>query len=173
MTREEITRLIEECKAFYSVYRTMYEDENIRLQWFRTLKNYDKNDIYASLKRHKEGAYSRSPIVLNDLVRDLRTISEKEKSKFENYKTYCKICGRALPFLEASKHEDRCRSTEYMIAQYKKWFKKDLTTRELWALSEEEFSRRYDELLRYIATYSNSEQEKEFIKNYLGDENDK
>jgi hypothetical protein len=163
MTREEIRALIEECKALYSTYRSMYEDEEVSKEWYRILKYYDIKDIYASLKKHKEGNYQRSPITLGDLTRDLQTITEKENRSLENIKIWCKNCGKTVLYKDAQKHEDRCRSTDYIIIQCKKWLNKAISTDYLWSLSDEEFERRYNSLLRYILEHTTNKQEKEII----------
>ena len=150
MTNEEVIALLEECKALYSAYASMYNEPKIVEQWFKLLANYDVNDIYASLERHKEGNYSRSPISLVDLIRYVPTIKEKNDKKLENYRVCCRNCGRYINYFEAEKHEDRCRSIDYIVTQYKKWFHKEITKQFLWSLSDKEFDERYDKLLHYI-----------------------
>lgn len=168
MTREEIKELLKECVGLYSAHRLMYEDEKVTKEWFKTLKYYDKADIYASLQRHKDGNYSRQPIVLNDLIRDLKTKLEKENADVFKAKTSCKICGRIMSYVECEEHEDKCRSVKYVMEQYKKWFKKDITASYLWSLPDYEFETKYNQLLKYIQNNTTDTREKSFITNYFG-----
>lgn len=168
MTNEEIKNLLEECCGLYSSHRSMYQDPKVSKEWFTTLKNYDKKDIYGAIERHKEGAYSRMPIVLSDLIRNLRTIKDKEESNYENFSVYCKNCGRIVPYVESNEHEERCRSIEYIITQYKKWFGKEITASYLWSLPDYEFQEKYDKLLKYIYENTSNVSEKTFIGNIFG-----
>ena len=163
MTNEEIKNLLTECSSLYATHSSMYKDPKISKEWFKTLSNYDKKDIYASLERHKEGAYSRIPIVLIDLVRNVPTIKDKENKNYANFKVYCKNCGRLVPYAESEQHEDRCRSVEYIINQYKKWFHKEITASYLWSLPDYEFEEKYNQLLKYIYEHTTSEEEKKII----------
>lgn len=167
MTNEEIKNLLEECCGLYSSHRTMYQDPKVSKEWFTTLKNYDKKDIYSALERHKEGSYSRMPIVLSDLIRNLPTIKIKEQNDYEKFSVYCKNCGRIIPYTESDKHEERCRSVEYIIAQYKKWFNKEITSSYLWSLPDYEFEEKYNQLLKYIYNNTTNESEKTYIGNFF------
>ena len=163
MTTDEVKSLLKECMALYTVYRSIYEDAKVIDEWYKTLANYDKRDIYASLDRHKAGAYSSRPIVLADLIRDIPTIEDKQNNNCENYRVYCKTCGRLIPYRESKMHEDRCRSTEYVINNYKKWFHKELTPKFLWSLEREEFDEKYVQLLHYIHDHTTDERERRVI----------
>lgn len=169
MNKEEVKELLEECCSLYSSHVSMYRDASVSKKWFTTLEKYSKEDIYDSLQRHKDGAYSRVPIVLGDLIRNVRTIEDKKKDSFDNIKTSCKICGRIIKYTEAKEHEDKCRNVEYIIKQYKKWFNKELTISYLWSLPDYEFDKKYDKLLKYILENTNDEKEKSFISNYFED----
>ena len=163
MTRDEITQLLEECKGLYSTYRSMYEDEKVAKEWFKTLKDYDKKDIYDNIQIHKSGNYNRQPIVLNDLVRDLETISEKESQKLENYQVFCPICDKTFPYSKFKKHEDRCRSTDFILNNYRRWLKKGVTASYWWALTDDEFDKKYEQLLNYIYNHTDNAKEKGMI----------
>lgn len=169
MREKEVISLINECKALYSTYKLMYEDEKIIEEWIEKLSKYERADIYASLERHKDGNYSTKPIVLADLIRNVPTIVEKESKKLGNIKVYCKICCRLLPYEESIEHEDRCRSINYMETQYKRFSHKRIDKEKLYNMSQEEFDLRYKAILEHVYNNTTNESEKKVISKILYD----
>ena len=159
MQKSETNILLQRIKTYYpKFYYASYVVEN----WYMELKDYNPNIMIQALKQYAEDN-AEPPSVVN-----LTSIADRIKNTNEiDYQTLCKICGKLLSKEQQVVHEDRCRSIRYMEKQYKKLFNKELSRRQLWEISKEEFDKKYDEFLKYILPKITNLDEKHAIEMYF------
>ena len=83
-----------------------------------------------------------------------------EKIDYKEQNVRCQRCNKIVKESEYDAHFDRCSSIDYVIRESKKWFRKELTRKFLWEMSDEEFNERYNKLLHYIYEHTQNESEK-------------
>lgn len=147
-----------ECKEILDFIRYNYNtnvDNNLFNVWFDELQQYDKNDVMSRLKEMVGyEIYQLKPPTLMALVKDVP--KTQQKLDWGKGVVFCNICGKAfqVPNVkvqgaldELHKHEDKCRSMNYIIKQAKKYKDKDISRKELWDLTDDEFNALYDRTL--------------------------
>lgn len=165
MNKAEVNTLLEYLSLNYPDFKITDELFNM---WLDELQQYDCKDVMDRIKDMlSTGHYNSRPPVLMSITNGLT-----KKSKKINWKdrvVMCHICGKAFNVNEKwesndlKEHEDKCAEIRYVIKQTKKWFNKDLTRAELWAMSKKEFEERYDKLLHYIYDHTDNQTEKDII----------
>ena len=170
MNREEVLDLFEFLNINYSTFESTPKKIDI---WLSELQMYDAEDIKRNLKElMAEDLYSKTPPLLSRIIRGL--IPKNEKLDFTKTIYFCSRCNKGFNSKEkCDEHFDRCSSVDYVIRETRKWFKKELTRKELFAMSDEEFNERYYKLLHWIYNYTQNKSEKtriEFIFNPPGKE---
>ena len=111
-----------------------------RSEWYRILKNYDYQDVAKALEEwliDSDNKYFLPDVYV--LVNGIYTTEEKNRPM--DFKLMCRHCKKWFPNNILKKHEDKCGSVEYVIANYKKIFNKELSRETLWNLDEEEFEK--------------------------------
>ena len=153
MDKNEVTELM---NYILSIYPTTFkfDDETVRY-WFNELQQYDLEDVKTSLKPLMKKEF---PPKLVDITSGLRR--KYEKTDWSKVQTLCQICHKPLSLEEYEEHYDRCLNIEFIIKKAKKWANKNLTRKELWALSDEAFEKKNNEILHYIYDHTQDESEK-------------
>ena len=165
MNRDEVTELLNYINLNYPQYEV---DGTIIDAWLNELQVYDLEDVKKNLKQlMSEDLYSKTPPLLSRIIRGLTPKSEK--LDFTKSVIYCPRCHKGFnSHEEEDEHFGKCSSVDYVIKETRKWFKKELTRKELFAMSDEEFQERYKKLLWWIHDHTKDEREKariEFIFN--------
>lgn len=165
MNKEEVLDLFEFLNMNYPNFESSSEKINV---WLNELQMYDAEDIKRNLKElMAEDLYSKTPPLLSRIIRGLTP--KNEKVDFTKTIYFCSRCNKAFNSKEkCDEHFDRCSSVDYVIRETKKWFKKELTRKELFNMSDEEFQEKYKKMLLWIHDHTTDEREKtriEFIFN--------
>lgn len=165
MNRDEVTELLNYINLNYPYFKV---DSEVVSAWLNELQMYDVEDVKRNLKElMAEDLYSKTPPLLSRIIRGLTP--KKEKIDFTKTIYFCPRCNKGFNSKEeCDDHFDRCSSVDYVIRETRKWFKKELTRKELFAMSDEEFQERYYKLLHWIHDHTQNESEKtriEFIFN--------
>lgn len=156
MTREEVLDLFEFLNLNYPTFESSPERINA---WLNELQMYDTEDVKKNLKDlMAEDLYSKTPPLLSRIIRGLTP--KNEKLNFTEIVYFCQRCHKGFNSKEECDiHFDRCLSIDYVIRESRKWFKKELTRKELFEMSDEEFKKRYNKLLYWL--YENTQDESE------------
>ena len=157
MNREEVVDLFEFLEINYPSFS--YSSKTIDT-WLSELQMFDVDDVKRNLKElMAEDLYSKTPPLLSRIIRGLTP--KKEKIDFTKTIYFCPRCNKGFNSKEeCDDHFDRCSSVDYVIRETRKWFKKELTRKELFAMSNEEFNERYYKLLHWIHDHTQNESEK-------------
>lgn len=165
MNREEVLDLFEFLNMNYPTFESSPEKINV---WLKELQMYDIADVKRNLKElMAEDLYSKTPPLLSRIIRGLTP--KGEKLDFNKTVIYCPRCHKGFnSHEEEDEHFSRCSSVDYVIRETRKWFKKELTRKELFDMPDEEFQDRYKKLLWWIHDHTEDERERariEFIFN--------
>lgn len=157
MNREEVVDLFEFLEINYPNFS--YSSKTIDT-WLNELQMFDVDDVKRNLKElMAEDLYSKTPPLLSRIIRGLTP--KNEKIDFTKTVYFCSRCNKGFNSKEdCDEHFDRCSSVDYVIRETRKWFKKELTRKELFAMSDEEFQERYFKLLHWIHDHTQNESEK-------------
>ena len=165
MNKIEVKEILDYLENNYVNFKVTQDMFNM---WLDELQQYDKEDVMNKLKQMiGTGTYRVQPPVLVSITNGLQKTSNK--IDWTKIVTFCPKCNKAFQCdenmysQEYVNHRGKCNSIEYVIRQTKKWFNKDLTRGELWAMPEKEFNERYDKLLHYIYENTEDETERTFI----------
>lgn len=159
MKQEEVIDLLEFININYPDFKV---NDKVTKMWFDELQQYDIEDVKDNLKSFMSNEYyQKEPPKLALLTKDL--VKKYEKVNWNKVETLCFRCGKPLSLEEYDAHFDRCSSIDYVIRETRKWFKKELTRKELWQMPDDEFNERYNKLLRYIYEHTTDESEKKVI----------
>lgn len=160
MNREEVLDLFEFLNISYPTFESTPKKIDI---WLDELQMYDAEDIKRNLKElMAEDLYSKTPPLLSRIIRGLTP--KNEKLDFTKTIYFCSRCNKGFNSKEdCDKHFDRCSSVDYVIRETRKWFKKELTRKELFDMSTEEFNERYYKLLHWIYDHTQNQSEKNII----------
>lgn len=159
MTREEVKSIVDKIQ----VYRqTFLITNNVYQEWNRILEPYDYDDVNNKLNEFfKNGDnFGRYPDAYQ-LTKHLMKATEKSKNK--GMKIACKNCNRFLSIEEYDTHFDKCNSINYLKRNYKKYYGKVLSSKELWALSNEKFWELYWKFNEQIVSKIQKGDEKETL----------
>ena len=161
MNREEVVDLFEFLEINYPSFS--YSSKTIDT-WVSELQMFDVDDVKRNLKElMAEDLYSKTPPLLSRIIRGLTP--KKEKIDFTKNIYFCSRCNRGFNSKEeCDEHFNRCSSVDYVIRETRKWFKKELTRKELFAMSDEEFQERYCKLLHWIQNHTHNESDKTRIE---------
>lgn len=165
MNREEVVNLFEFLETNYPTFS--YSSKTIDT-WLNELQMYDVDDVKRNLKGlMAEDLYSKTPPLLSRIIRGLTP--KNEKLDFTKSVIFCPRCHKGFnSHEEEDEHFGKCSRVDYVIRETRKWFKKELTRKELFAMPDEEFQERYKKLLWWIHDHTEDEREKtriEFIFN--------
>lgn len=165
MNKSEVKKVLDYLELNYSDFKVT---KDLFDMWLDELQQYDYEDVMNKLKQMLgTGRYINTPPVLVSITNGLT--AKNKKLDWKKQVVMCHICGKAFncnkdySCPELKEHEDRCASIRYVIKQTKKWFNKDISRAELWAMSKEEFDERYDKLLHYIYEHTDNKDEKDVI----------
>ena len=160
MNEEQIEKIITMTSDNYNGYKF---SRDLLDTWNKMLEDYDYEDV----KKRIEDLLASDEFKLNppNIYHILKPlIKNKNKVDFSKATYNCDLCNRAFNDKdEMLKHQDRCHSVRYISKQMKKWFNKDFNKKELYELEENEFQKRYDDLLKYIMEHTTDEKEKQRI----------
>lgn len=157
MNREEVVDLFEFLEINYPNFS--YSSKTIDT-WLNELQMFDVDDVKRNLKElMADDLYSKTPPLLSRIIRGLTP--KNEKIDFTKTVYFCSRCNKGFNSKEdCDEHFDRCSSVDYVIRETRKWFKKELTRKELFVMSNEEFNERYYKLLHWIHDHTQNESEK-------------
>jgi len=166
MTIKETNRFLLRIKEHYQEFVI---DEYKIDEWHKFLKDYSYEDVDKKLDEHLSSEqYGQYIPKVAFIVKYLT--KEKDKGHFEDYKIQCFYCKEYLKNSEFKEHFKRCSSINYMNNQRQRFFGKDFgetTIKQLWNLSEEEFRKKYYEMLQIVKKETNDEEEKERVSALL------
>lgn len=165
MNRDEVTELLNYINLNYPYFKV---DSEVVSAWLNELQMYDVEDVKRNLKElMAEDLYSKNPPLLSRIIRGLTP--KNEKLDFTKSVIFCPRCHKGFnSHEEEDEHFGKCSRVDYVIRETRKWFKKELTRKELFAMPDEEFQERYKKLLWWIHDHTEDEREKtriEFIFN--------
>lgn len=115
----EAQELMQNIKAHYQTFNI----ENFVLEeWYKILKDYDFEEVMNKLVDHLTGNDYKDLPQVYQLVRDLQTIEEKNRSnKINNQiKVCCQLCERWMNMNEYKSHYGRCLDIQYLVRQSEK-----------------------------------------------------
>lgn len=176
MEKNEVSDLLD---YIVNIYPNFKIDDSIMNTWFNELQQYDLDDVKGNLKSFMASEYyQKQPPTVSLLIKGLQR--KYEKTDWNKVETLCQRCHKPLSLSEYDNHFSRCSNVDYVIRETKKYYHKELTRKELFAMSDEEFNERYNKLLHFIYDHTKNESEKtrigfifnppskEQAKNFLG-----
>lgn len=177
MSREEVLDLLDTISVSY---KNFVQDTDLLLKiWEEVLYQYDGGEVKRKLHEYMAlEQFQYQPPTVDYLVSGLTKICDKVD--YTKQVVYCHLCKRPFNDIEQlKKHTERCLSVRYIVRQCKKMFNKEVNKRELYEMNQEEFDKRYEDLLKKIQATTTDEREKirigfifnppqtEVAKNYL------
>lgn len=113
MQKEDIVELLDRVKLHY---QHLSMSDELFYEWFRILKEYNRDDVFKKLDEYLENESNRDRIPMAfDLIDGLITHEQKKKIH-SDYLIRCNLCGREMLLSEYdSKHFDRCSSINYLL----------------------------------------------------------
>ena len=160
MNKEQVKEILTMLSNNYNNFLDENNYESILTSWLNELCQYDYDEV---LERTKE-LLSKSEFQMKQPTLYHRIAPLKKKNEqvdFTKMVFYCPRCKKAFNDEKImDKHTDKCRSVDYVIRETKKWFKKEITRKELFQMDEKEFDERYNKLLKYIMEHTTDENEK-------------
>lgn len=166
MNAEEIRKVFD--ILTYNVKGFSY-DKGTFMAWAEELSQYDADDVFSKLKELlAERIFQTTTPTVYYLIKGLR--KTKDKIDYTQTVFYCRLCGRPFNSIEAHhEHEDRCSSVKYILKQYLRFGLNPIPNkRDLFEMSEDEFDKKYKELLKIVYNKTTDKLEKiriEFIFN--------
>lgn len=152
-----------------------YKSDGIKKEWFRTLKDYDYQDVDSALTNWLKDENNKNFLPnVYELIKGCYTLEEKNNPR--KFKCACMCCGVYLPPNELKKHEDRCRSVSYLKRIYPKYMNRtidDEVTEELMNMSEHSFNNTYYLILEKIYDLMPDCYDKELLENVLKTKNER
>lgn len=160
MNKQEVIELLRYLEMSY----TNFGDVQSKVPyWCQDLQYYSYDDVknrLDELMQMKEFA-TNSP-TLSRIVGPLTKIKDKVMNSDLIY--FCPICKRSFEnYDEMQIHQDKCRSVQYIIKQYRRFGLGEVDKKYLYQLSEEEFDIRYKKLLKLVQERTTDEREKKVI----------
>ena len=115
----DIDRVQEIMQNIKAHYQTFMITDVVAKEWYKVLQNYDFEDVMNKLVDHLTGDNYKELPQVYQLVRDLQTIDEKEKSSQINnqIKVCCQLCERWMNINEYENHYGRCLDIDYLSRQ--------------------------------------------------------
>lgn len=170
MNKKQVIEILEFLKISYSNFGGI---EDKLPYWEEELKYYSYEDVKRRIKELMElKEFSTNAPTLTRIIGPLTKTGEKMENNDVTY--FCQFCKRSFnDYDEMEIHQDRCRSVQYILRQYKRFKLGDIDKRFLYNLNDEEFDIRYKKLLRLVQEHTNDPREKqriEFIFNPPGQE---
>lgn len=160
MKQKEVIDLI---KLIDRTYNTDYAgDGDIVKDWFKVLKNYDFDDITNSLEYYMKN-YTTYPPKVYELTKGYKTINDKKL--LDGAYTRCLFCGKTIPI--GDKHEDKCRSIEFIRNAVKRFKDQDIDKEKYYKMSDDEFNKYYISAVKLVVNNSTNELEVNMWKRYL------
>ena len=161
MKNSEVVDLLE---LIDRVYKTDYaKNKDIVSDWFKVLRNYDFNDITKSIDYYMEN-YTEYPPKVYNLTKGYQTIETKHL--LDHAKTRCIFCGKKIDF-NNTKHEDRCRSVEYIKSAVRRFKNQEIDIDRYRTMNEEEFNHYYLAATKLIIDNSSNQMEVNLAKRYM------
>ena len=170
MTRSDINYLIKLIQLHRPYFASRFDDtiyKELINEWERLMGPYEYKDVKNNLEKFlkDEANANKEPDAYN-LIRGLLTIKEKQEGTM--YQVSCQFCGRYMNRLELGKHEDRCRSINYLKRLYKKYYNQELADiRELYQMSEDNFDKAYIRVLERVRPLVTNKMEYRGITNVI------
>ena len=168
MTREQTKAFLHRIKSHYSEFII---DQFKFDEWYKELKDYDYKEVNEKLEQHlRSEEFGDSVPKLYFLTRYLTKTSEKKEAKY--YKSNCRYCNKEIRTNqdteeELRKHENRCRSVDYMNKKRIEYKGQGIDKEKYRNLPQADFDSRYDAVLEYVYKHTEDANEKKFIGNCL------
>lgn len=146
MTLDEVKNFMRHISSYYKLGLEKWRIE----EWYKTLKNYKKEDLYERFESHKNSTATEAPKLLL-LIEGLEKIPESAKELI----CVCHFCGSQIAtercLTSIKQHEDRCRSIQYLKKIYRKYFNREIRDIEkLYEMDNQEFLLKHDEVLKEL-----------------------
>jgi hypothetical protein len=156
VSQKELLELLSLVKVNYPYFKV---DPAVEKAWYEVTHYFKYEDVKHNLEiAMTSERFQKDPPTIYYLTQNLTPIHESVS--FEKRIVFCPICKRALNQEEEKKHFERCSSVRYIVRQYKRWNGNELNRRDLFEMSEEEFEKKYNELLKYVETHTDDVHEK-------------
>ena len=175
MNKIEVKEILEYVSMNYTNFQVNNDLFNM---WLDELQQYDKNDVMDKLKEMlSKDLYQMKPPTLMAIVKDLSKI--QEKIDWHKGVVFCGRCGKAFQVSnvkapnaldELHKHEDKCRSIDYIIRQAKTYKGIELTRKDLWQYDDAKFEELYKRTLELTRDNTLEKDEKNRIERILNNE---
>ena len=163
MTRVELTNFMKKINDYYPEFTF---DAGKIDSWFIQFQFYDVEDLYDKLNNHiKSELFGDKPPRINYLLKDL--IRSEDKGKYVDHLAMCPICGKGVRISKFDKHYERCNSVQYIKSEMKRLYDKEINEDELFEISDEEFNRRYINLLHRVFERPRGKWQQKILKNIL------
>lgn len=145
----EKTKTVEIMTRIKQHYQEFIIDDYKIEEWHKELLNYDFEDVNEQLDKHlRSEQYGSFIPKLYFLTKYLKTVDEKNTNK--QYFFRCSECGKITCLNDFDSHMDKCNSINYLIKVSKKYYGKEVTREQLEKLSNEEFQRKYWQIVENI-----------------------
>ena len=156
MNYEQVDELLGYISASYRVENST----SMIYSWLDILQEYDYEEVKQALyEAMSEDRFQRTPPQAQYLVRNL--VKKYDKVDYSKQVVYCPICRRPLNQSDYEKHFDRCSSVEYVLNQCIRFNSScRYTKRELYEMSEEDFEKYYNTILKFVMNRTTDESEK-------------
>ena len=168
MELKETVELMNRIKSFRPrMYDTLneYEMDHMQIEWQKVLEPYDYDDVNKALTHFFETDTKHTFPGVYMLIRNLRTVKDKESSK--EIKTNCQLCQKEINLSDYTKHYRRCSSCEYLIRMCRKHLNKQLNYNKLFELPDDEFDKLYEKICQDLYNNMENSREKENLGSYL------
>ena len=167
MTLSEVDNLLSKIKSFHQYFEKT--EEKLK-NWYVILKNYDYKEVCANLNKLSSNFETGSTIpTISMLIEGLKS---NKKILITNCDVYCNYCRKYVKLLDYDKHRDRCSSINYLATEYKRITNKNISKEKLELLSEEDFKKQYDILLRMVQNNPTYNEQIIYIEKYFGNDLD-
>ncbi len=169
MTEKQVLALMERIQSYFQSFQIK---PYIIDEWYKVLSEYDNTDVNKQFDNHLKSE-SIDPPKLHLLIKHLDKTNEKRPDSFI---CKCKYCGSNIKtrvdLLNIKKHEDRCRSVQYLKKVYRKYLNREIENEdELYSMDDKVFNANYDQVLKKLLELPNlSESEQYCINKYFGNE---
>lgn len=168
MSEKQVVALMHRIASYFSFSLDKWKIE----EWHKVLSEYDNDEVNKEFDSHLKSEAMDAPR-LNLLVKHL---DKKNAKRPDTFICPCKYCGSKIKtridLLNIKKHEDRCRSVQYLKKVYLKYSNQEFPNEdELYALDEKVFNAKYNRILNKLLKLQKlSEIERFCINKYFGNE---
>ncbi len=163
MTIDETKKIIKKIKTFRPYFQTgnsTREEISFGKEWHKVFEEYNFSDVEKRLDKflNNPDNYGKIPEA-HYLVNTLTKITSK-KDNLKGVTVMCPKCRKELSLDEFDTHFGRCSSVDYICKKSEKYFNQILSKEKLFALSDEEFEKKYIQFLENLKNKVESPHEK-------------